>query len=176
MDTVNIFVARFPGVTALEELVKRRDYLIESIKLGCVALSTGANYSVEQVPGVLGGVQVLGLERLPPVIFYGPGQAEEGSHKPPELLREHDRPPARSGRTVKEEKQAILARLKAYRTAHGLGCLDAVARAAGADITVDLLRGLLSGDASLSVADWRRIGKALSQVECSEQEVTPPNG
>ena len=85
-----------------------------------------------------------------------------------ELLREHsvDCRPI-TGRNA-EEKQAILARLKAYRSAHGLGCLTQVADEAGSPVTADLLRDMLVGAASPNIAQWRQVNEALATLEAWE--------
>ena len=68
------------------------------------------------------------------------------------------------------EKAEILDRLRYYRKEHGLGCLIAVAQKAGKDITDDTLRGLLSGEVTLGIADWRRIGRALDKLGTDQGE------
>lgn len=76
-------------------------------------------------------------------------------------------PPDVSGQAA-QEKQAVLARLKAYRSAHGLGCLSRVTAKAGRPITVDLLRDMLVGAASPNIAQWRQLGRALDKLEAGE--------
>ena len=74
--------------------------------------------------------------------------------------------PVLNGKNARE-KQAILARLRGYRKARGLGCLEEVAREAGTGFTEDLLRGLLTGDSSISIPQWRKLNKALDNLEHS---------
>lgn len=70
-----------------------------------------------------------------------------------------------------EEKRAILQRLKEYRSAHGRGCLDAVAKATRSRgrINDNTLRMLLTGDTQLPIADWRKIGRALDRLEAARE-------
>lgn len=70
------------------------------------------------------------------------------------------------------EKRAILERLRAYRSAHGPGCLDAVAKAARSPKTIDAmaLRDVLLGRAVLDIKDWRRIARALDRLDQEERE------
>ena len=65
-----------------------------------------------------------------------------------------------------ETKRAILQRLKAYRSANGPGCLDAVAKAARSPktITAMVLRDVLLGSAVLEMKDWLKIGRALDRL------------
>lgn len=70
------------------------------------------------------------------------------------------------------EKQEILAQLKAYRAAKGLGCLGDLAKAVRRkDVTESLLRNALTGDAVLDMAQWRAIRKGLEKVEKRTEEV-----
>lgn len=78
-------------------------------------------------------------------------------------------------RTVSQdgaEKRAILERLRAYRSEHGPGCLDAVAKAARSPKTIDamVLRDVLLGRAVLDIKDWRRIARALDRLDQEERE------
>lgn len=96
------------------------------------------------------------------------GSTEDDGPPAPPLLREHSITiPAPNGRG-KTEKAEILDRLRRYREIHGLGCLAAVAQAAGDGITDDTLRDILHGDAVLSLKDWRRIGNALDKMARKE--------
>lgn len=65
-----------------------------------------------------------------------------------------------------EKKRAILQRLKAYRSANGPGCLDAVAKAARSPktITAMVLRDVLLGSAVLEMKDWLKISRALDRL------------
>ena len=86
-----------------------------------------------------------------------------------QVKREHGMfQPVLNGKNA-QEKQAILVRLRVYRKARGLGCLEEVAREAGTGFTEDLLRGLLTGDSSISIPQWRKLNKALDKLENSEE-------
>ena len=72
-----------------------------------------------------------------------------------------------------DEKRAIKERLRAYRAAHGLGCLEQVASKirhwrGHPDLDTAALRGLLTGDTVLSLVEWRRVGRALAALEAEE--------
>ena len=72
----------------------------------------------------------------------------------------------------KEEKQVILQRLLDYRQRNGVGSLNDVARKAyGKSITADVLRMLVTGDATLTIAEWRSVGRALDKLEETEKAV-----
>ena len=64
-----------------------------------------------------------------------------------------------------EEKKRILARLRAYREKHGLGCLKRLARG---KVTEELLRGVLADARLLTRREWRAIGRALDEAEKQE--------
>lgn len=64
-----------------------------------------------------------------------------------------------------DEKKRILARLRAYRKKHGLGCLKCLAQG---KVTEELLRGVLADARLLTRREWRAIGKALDNVEQQE--------
>ena len=69
-----------------------------------------------------------------------------------------------------DEKRAIQGRLRDYRAAHGLGCLEQVASKirhwrGHPDLDAAALRGLLTGDTVLSLVEWRRVGRALAALE-----------
>lgn len=65
-----------------------------------------------------------------------------------------------------EEKKMILARLRAYRAEHGLGCLKRLARGV---VTEELLRGVLADARMLTRREWRAIGRALDRAEREEE-------
>lgn len=74
-----------------------------------------------------------------------------------------------------DEKRAIKERLRAYRAAHGLGCLEQVASKirhwrGHPDLDAAALRGLLTGDTVLSLVEWRRVGRALAALEAEERK------
>lgn len=162
-----VLVVRAPNLTE-EARTFLRDYVVESLRLGVLVVGPGVNYSLERFPQ-LGGVHCCGAEPTekeePKAPLPGQETVVAGQE---ELLREHsvDCRPI-TGRNA-EEKQAILARLKAYRSAHGLGCLAQVANEAGSPVTADLLRDMLVGAASPNIAQWRQVNEALATLEAWE--------
>lgn len=64
-----------------------------------------------------------------------------------------------------EEKKRILARLRAYREKHGLGCWKRLARG---KVTEELLRGVLADARLLTSREWQAINRALDRVEKQE--------
>ena len=156
-----VLVVRAPNLPE-ESRTSLRDYVVESLRLGVMVIWPGFSYSLERFPD-LGGVCCHITE--PSEVKMDPPVERE------QLLREHKVfQPIINGHNA-QEKMAILARLKAYRKSHGLGCLDEVARAAGGDFTADLLRRILLGDASLNIPQWRKLRKVLEQLE-AEKEAT----
>lgn len=69
------------------------------------------------------------------------------------------------------EKKMILARLRAYREKHGLGCWKRLSRG---KVTEELLRGVLADARLLTRREWRAIGRALDKAE--QQEVADGKG
>ena len=162
-----VLVVRAPNLTE-EARTSLRDYVVDSLRLGVLVIGPGVNYSLERFPQ-LGGVLCCGAEPAGKEEPEGPLPGQEtvvaGQE---ELLREHAVfQPVISGRNA-EEKRNILARLKAYRSAHGLGCLSRVAEEAGSPITEDLLRDMLVGASSPNIAQWRQVNEALATLEAWE--------
>ena len=60
--------------------------------------------------------------------------------------------------------------LAAWRESHGMGCLQAVAERTRGAVTDDMLRELLGVGLKLSIADYRRIGRALDRLEGTGDE------
>ena len=159
-----VLVVRAPNLTE-EARASLRDYVVDSLRLGVLVIGPGVSYSLEHFPQ-LGGVHCCGAEPTekeePKTPLPGQETAAAGQEK---LLREHAVfQPVINGRNA-EEKRNILTRLKAYRSAHGLGCLSRVAEAAGSPVTADLLRDMLVGAASPNIAQWRRVSEALAALE-----------
>ena len=76
------------------------------------------------------------------------------------------RPPPPPGPDEAREKREILAQLKVYRQSAGLGCLETLARAVRRkDVTEDILRSALTGDAILSLAQWRAVRRGMEKLE-----------
>ena len=163
-----VLVVRAPNLTE-EARTSLRDYVVDSLRLGVLVVGPGVNYSLERFPQ-LGGVLCCGAEPAGKEEPEGPLPGQEtvvaGQE---ELLREHAVfQPVINGRNA-EEKRNILARLRAYRKAHGFGCLQEVDDKAGGEFTADLLRDMLIGSASPAISQWRKLGKALEQVETGEE-------
>lgn len=163
-----VLVVRAPNLTE-EARTSLRDYVVESLRLGVLVIGPGVNYSLERFPQ-LGGVRCCGVE---PIGKEGPEGALPGQETvvagQEELLREHSAfQPVINGRNA-EEKRKILARLKTYRSAHGLGCLTRVADEAGSPVTEDMLRNMLVGTASPKMAQWKQIDEALATLEAWEE-------
>lgn len=99
-----------------------------------------------------------------------PRAAPAGEAPPPEPeemeLREH----SFKGDALRREKREIVERLRAWREAHGMGCLQAVAERTRGAVTDDMLRDLLGDGLKLSIADYRRIGRALDKLEGAGDE------
>ena len=95
-----------------------------------------------------------------------PGLAEVAPQEPTEKPK---RPkPANVAR-----KQATHARLLSYRKAHGLGCLEAVAKAARRkDVTADVLRRVISNADALADAQWTAVARALDKQDKEETDMT----
>lgn len=154
-----VLVVRAPGRSD-PQLRALRDFLLESLALGVLVLGQHDTFALECFPD-LGGV-VCRASKMP-----GEQEEAEPTKDQEQLLREHPTPGKVLTGQSAGEKQAILTRLKAYRKARGLGCLEEVAREAGTGFTEDLLRGLLTGDSSISIPQWRKLNKALDKLEHS---------
>ena len=93
--------------------------------------------------------------------FYDGGL---GEHDAAKLAAEHER----------EEKKAILRRLKQYREDNGPGRLAVVAaktRSKGL-ITDMILRDVLNSTVVLPIEHWRKIGQALDRLGVVAQEAS----
>ena len=161
-----VLVVRVPNLTESNR-TSLRDYVVDSLRLGVLAIGPGVNYSLERFPQ-LGGVFCCGAESTEGGKLEEPLPGQDtvvAGQK--EVLREHGMfQPVLNGKNA-QEKQTILSRLRVYRKARGLGCLEEVAREAGTGFTEDLLRGLLTGDSSISIPQWRKLNKALDKLEHS---------
>lgn len=62
-------------------------------------------------------------------------------------------------------KWRIFERLQLFRGANGLGCLRRISDKCTFGITDDLLRDILTGNASPTIKEWREIGRALDELE-----------
>ena len=143
-----VLVVRAQGLSD-ENRSALRDYVVESLGLGVLVIGTGITYSLERFPS-LGGVQCHGIEC---------------TESPDKLLREHSVDCVKITGRFAEEKQLILARLKAFRHKRGLGCFAELAKEAGSPVTDSMLRSMLVGAASPNIAQWRQVGTALDRLE-----------
>lgn len=124
------------------EFGKFREYIIESIARDVLIRDNTMELSIEELPVV--DVKHVRVEV----------KLEEPAPKEPKTM------------TTREEKQNILQRLLGYRERNGVGSLGDVARKTNMkSITVDVLRLLVNGDATLSITEWRAIGRALGKLE-----------
>ena len=139
------------------EFGKFREYVIERILRDVLVKDDSMKLSIEEVT-IVGASQVMVDVKL-----------EEPKEEAPTTNRLADTVQRLS---AKEEKQEILRRLLDYRQRNGIGSLGDVARKTNIkSITVDVLRLLVNGDATLSITEWRAIGRALGKLEEIEKEV-----
>lgn len=148
MSRRELLVLRVPAGTMKPEAFKEfREYVIESILRDVLVLSDDMAMEVEEVP-IPGEVKVI-------------AQAEIEEPKEPE----NHVVPKVGPKSAREEKQAILEKLKEYREKHGLGSFNLIAtRANRKGVTGEILRMLLQGDAKLDMADWRAVGKVIDEL------------
>lgn len=140
------------------ELEAYRDHVLKGLNSGVLVFGKGVTYRIEEFPP-LSGVAV---------------RSEQNVQEEP-TLRAHDfdstvggdwKRKLADGTTDQVMKAEILARLKTYREVHGLGCLDAVAKATRSKvITSMVLRDVILGSAVLEMKDWLKIGRALDKLE-----------
>lgn len=64
-----------------------------------------------------------------------------------------------------ETAETLALKLQAVRRANGLGCLRRISDKCTFGITDDLLRDILTGNASPTIKEWREIGRALDELE-----------
>ena len=173
----SVFVAFLPDWT-LERAAELRDHIAESLPLGCAVLPEEITSQIITVPD-LGGVKIWSGLDLDPGGYIQRGELtvrEEGgltnveaaNDGPQEAVAADAKKSTAS--KVGEEKRAILARLKAWREAHGPGCLNVLAKKVGHGITAEMLRDLCLGAVKLPIEDWRRINKALDKLEEEERK------
>lgn len=142
-DLREVLVVRVPSCTA-EEAETIRLATIRAVQSGVWVIPAGYTWTIERLPG---------LAEVTP---------QEPTEKP-------KRPkPANVAR-----KQATHARLLAYRKAHGLGCLEAVAKASRRkDVTADVLRRVISDADALEDAQWAAVARALDKLDKEETDMT----
>lgn len=110
--------------------------------------------------------EVMELPPLGGVVVQGDALAEPLEPGPPEQVKTESE-------DIGAEKRAVVQRLKAYRDAYGLGCLDKVAEKTahrkGARISEDTLRDIAGGCApKMELSEWQKIAKALAALEAKE--------
>ena len=144
MSEKRVLVVKVKAACGIEELAAMREYVIESVRRGVLVLDAGTSHSVEELPDIgTSGPLVVSLRED---VF--PKTSPAG------------------GKPHAEEKLEILTRLRAYREANGLGCLNDLARKTrDKNVTADFLRLLLVGEAQAGIATWRRISSALANLE-----------
>ena len=141
------------------ELEAYRDHVLKGLNTGVLVLGKGVAYRIEEFPP-LSGVAV---------------RPEGAPKEPSPVLRAHDFDSTVGGdgkrkltfvSTDQTMKTEILSRLREYRDANGLGCLDAVAKATRSKVINSMvLRDVLLGNAVLEIKDWLKIGRALDKLE-----------
>jgi len=90
---------------------------------------------------------------------------------PPGAEAPQDQEPPPRTDAVREEKQKIYGRLKAYRDANGLGCLEKVSKKIlDKKFKPMFLLDVVNGSVSLEIDDWRRIRKALDKLEGADEQ------
>lgn len=142
-DLREVLVVRVPSCTA-EQAETIRLATIRAVSSGVWVVPTTYTWTIEQLPGL----------------------AEVAPQEPTEKTK---RP--KSERVA--WKQATHARLLAYRKAHGLGCLEAVAKAARRkDVTADVLRRVISNADALEDAQWTAVARALDKLDKEETDMT----
>lgn len=172
----SVFVAFLPDWTR-ERAEELRDHIAESFPLGCAVLPEEITSQIITVPD-LGGVKIWSGLDLDPGGYIQRGELtvrEQDGLTYVEAAPEENKAPAAEPKPatasrIAEEKRRILARLKAWREAHGPGYLDSVAKKVGRGITPEMLRDLCLGAVKLPIEDWRRINKALDKLEEEERK------
>ena len=173
----SVFVAFLPDWTR-ERAEELRDHIAESLPLGCAVLPEEITSQIITVPD-LGGVRIWSGLDLDPGGYIQRGEltvseqdgltyVEAENDGPQEAVAVGSQKSTAS--KVAEEKRAILARIKAWREAHGPGCLNVLAKKVGHGITAETLRDLCLGAVKLPIEDWRRINKALDKLEEEERK------
>ena len=152
------------------ELEAYRDHVLKGLNSGVLVFGKGVTYRIEKFPP-LAGVEV---------------HTVQGIAVDSPLLRAHDfdgtgssdgKGKLADGATDQAVKTEILARLKTYREVHGLGCLDAVAKATRSKvITSMVLRDVILGRAVLEIKDWLKIGRALDKLEANSPKKEGADG
>ena len=148
-----VLVVRVPAKEP-SDLRAVRSFIMDSLALGVLVVGQGVGLSLEYLPD-LGGV----------ACTWDSPWDEEEPEKEPEKDPVDVEPAFRHVGYGAREKNQILTRLIAYRKANGLGCLAKVAALAGAPVTEETLRGMLTGGRKLPLSQWQQVGRALDALE-----------
>lgn len=178
--TKPVVVLRLPfAVPDPERLDAWRENVRLGLASGVIVLGRDSALEVMELPAEICPVMVeaeglLIKDGLPAMMGDEPELAPIDPADEAEPLRSRD--VARlTDSAAGDEKRAIKERLRAYRAAHGLGCLEQVASKirhwrGHPDLDAAALRGLLTGDTVLSLVEWRRVGRALAALEAEERK------
>lgn len=153
------------------DLVEVRDFILDSLEKGLLVVSNGTTYHWEEFP-MLTGIHVVpaGLEPEGETVI----RAHDFEELASPLLQ------TKKVEVVSEDqakKKKILERLRQYRNANGLGCLEAVAKACRSNaITAMVLRDVVLGAAVLGMKDWMKIDRALDKLEKKESSASEEEG
>lgn len=158
----DVMVVHLPySVQDVEKLAEIRDHVLMGINCGVLILAWDVTYEIIQVPRDL-------LTTVWPADSFSELQIPEAAPaaEEPTLLRERDLTRLAEQSDAATKRQ-VLQRLRDWRAAHGLGCLEEVSRATRTRgrISADVLRRLLVGDEVLDIKDWTLIRRALDQLE-----------
>ncbi len=151
-----VLVVRVPAKESAD-LRAVRSFIMDSLALGVLVVGQGVGLSLEYLPD-LGGVACTWDS---PWDEDEPGIPEKEQEEDPvdmEPVVQHVGHGAR-------EKNQILTRLTTYRKSNGLGCLAKVAALAGAPVTEETLREMLTGGKKLPLSQWQQVGRALDALE-----------
>ena len=152
-----VLVVRLPEPAGLDYR-EVRDYIIESIQRGVLAIGQNTTYQVEDLPDLVGVIVTPEPTRSGNLTTFHISQ-----ETPEETVPESD---TKQEPDLGEVKRRIRDRLQRYRDANGLGCLEAVAKRTRTRgrINDGTLRSLLIGSSTLTITDWRRIDAALTSL------------
>lgn len=148
-----VLVVRVPAKESAD-LRAVRSFVMDSLALGVLVVGQGVGLSLEYLPD-LGGVACT---------WDSPWDEEEPEKEPGKDPVDVEPAFRHVGHGAREKNQ-ILTRLIAYRKANGLGCLAKVAALAGAPVTEETLRGMLTGGRKLPLSQWQQVGRALDALE-----------
>ena len=167
----DVMVVHLPySVQDVEKLAEIRDHVLMGINCGVLILARDVTYEMIQVPRDL-------LTTVWPADSFSELQIPElqipeaaSAAEEPTLLRERDLTRLAEQSDAATKRQ-VLKRLRDWRAAHGLGCLEEVSSATRTRgrISADVLRRLLVGDEVLDIKDWIKIRWALDQLEQRER-------